>query len=161
MKPYVKNPLVCIPLKVKYAKDLNETDFSEFVKKFGLGVESCTCHFCTNDNPGECHAKSKSPIGCIIDCIQPYSKQLKEFKDFNINMLLYLGIIGEKPFMGIVRELTPEMATIDILSFIDLEDGNLIIQSLIGNPRKGTSINYFFGDDLCQIFPIPAFLIKR
>jgi hypothetical protein len=151
------NPRVCIPLKVKYAKDLSETDFSEFVKKFVLGVESCTCLSCTNDNPGKCHAKSKSPLWCVIDCIQPYSKELKEFKDFNINMLLYLGFFGERPFMGIVRELTPEMATIDILSFIDLEDGYLIIKPL----RNGSAINYFFGTDGYQIFPIPAFLIKR
>jgi hypothetical protein len=76
-------------------------------------------------------------------------------------MVLYVGIIGQKQCMVIVRELTPEMTVLEIVSIISLEDGNLIFGPSNENPRHGTIINYFFGTDDYQIFPIPAFLIKR
>jgi hypothetical protein len=151
---------VPIGLKLKYAKNLNQTDFDKLAESVGLGIESCTCLSCINDNPGNCYTKSGAPLWCTIDVIQRCSEQLTR-EHFKINMVLYLGIIGEKQYMVIVRELTSEMVVLEFVSIISLKDGYLIFEPFNGNPRKGTTINYFFGTDDYQIFPIPAFLIKR
>ena len=149
-----------IPLLLKHAKDLKKQEFDKLVENYGLGIKSCTCFSCTNDDPGKCSAKSGAPLWCIIDFIQRFSEQLTQ-EHFKINMVLYVGIIGENPYMGIVRELTSEMVVLEFVCIISLEDGYLIFKPFNGNPRKGTTINYFFGTKDYQIFPIPAFLIKR
>ncbi len=150
-----------IALMFEDAKRQNQIEFDKFVKVFGLGTESCKCSSCFSDNPENCYTKSGAALWCAIDVIQPCSEQLTRPENFQIGMVLYVGISGEKQYMGIVRELTPEMAVLEIVSIISLNNGYLIFEPFNGNPREGTIIEHIFGKSDIEIFPIPSFLVKR
>ena len=151
-----------IALMFEVAKNLNQIEFDELAKGIGLGTEPCKCLSCwDNDKPANCYTKSGTPLWCAIDVIQRPSEQRTRLEHFKIGMVLYVGFPGEKQYMAIVRELTPEMTVLEIVSIISLKDGYLIFEPFNGNPREGTTIEHIFGESDNEIFPIPAFLVKR
>lgn len=149
-----------IALMFEDAKRQNQIEFDKFVKVFGLGTESCKCSSCFSDNPENCYTKSGAPLWCIINDIQRCPKQLTR-EHFQTGMVLYVGFPGEKQYMAIVKELTPEMAMLEIVSIISLKNGYLIFEPFNGNPREGSTIEHIFGKSDIEIFPIPSFLVKR
>jgi len=148
-------------LMFEAAKNLSQSEFHIFAETIGLSTESCKCHACINDNPRDCYTETEAPLWCCIHVIQPRSEQLTRPEDFQVGMHLYVGIPGQRQYMAIVRELTPEMVVLDIASIISLKNGYLNFEPFNGHWIEGTAIQCFFGISNPQIFRIPAFLIKR